>query len=180
MKLEKVTRRLGAAILWVAMVAPGAHAGLIGDEINATWTFPPFYTDSNTFVASDGLDLMGSWGLTGDLDVKDLSIEALTDSTTGIGRRVSWLFQGLDIDIVDAFVVTNYAGWDDSFFEFGAGFAAVNFLRDVSFAEDDNYFEIFFEVDNQAPVPLPGSLPLVMLGLSALLIRARFRGQCSA
>lgn len=167
----RIKRLCAPLVMLAAFMAHGAHAGLIGDEVNATWTFPPFFEDSNTFVAADGVDLVNDFGLDGDLDVKDLGIEVLFDATNGIGRRVSWLFQGLDIDILDAYVVTNYQGWSDTFFQFGAGFAAVNFLSDVSFAEDDNYFEIFFEVDNQAPVPLPGSFPLLLLGLGALMLR---------
>lgn len=173
MNISNLVRRQCAAVIFGStLMAPGVHAGLIGDEINAVWTFAPFYTDNNTFVAGDGVDLVASWGLSGDLDVKDLSIEVLFDFNGGVGKGVNWLFQDLDIEILDARVATNYIGWDDSFFQFGSGFASVNFLQDTDFRFNDNYFEIFFDVENVTNVPLPGSLALLVLGLGSLASRA--------
>ncbi|GAB5452905.1 MAG: hypothetical protein Hals2KO_32330 [Halioglobus sp.] len=154
----------------LVLIVPAADASLIGDEINAIWSFLPFFTDDNTFVAADGVDLVGAWGgepgRANDLDVKSLSIEVLFDFNGGLGAGVNWLFQDLDIDIVDAYVTTNYGGWDDSFFTFGEGFAQVNFSDEVNFQFDTNYFEIFFEVKD-VTLPLPGSLFLMLMGLCA-------------
>ena len=160
------------SLLFFMMLCIDSHATLIGDEMTADWTYPVSgYHDTNTFVASSGIDLIEDFA-NSNLDVTENSIivDILGLNVVGLASSVQWDFLGIDAsdgDIVDVIVNTNYLGWSDTFLSFDAHNIHVNFLNSVSFSSADDIFELIVVTANTS-VPEPSSILLLGLGLAGI------------
>lgn len=165
-----------AALLGVWMSLNTVHASLIGDEITATWSYE-FFNQSVLLTGGSG---PVSW-------VSEVVIEAqadkiIVDNITGPGdglaAGVVWSFTGIDWNgtpggILGVTANTNYVGWDSSFLSFGTDSITVSFLTDVVTGPFTNdLFELQI-TGAPTPVPLPATLPLFLMGFTALASAGR-------
>ena len=165
--------RIAAYCLAAACLAPmRSFASLIGDDIQANWTFGSFF-DNNSFVAADGIDLIEGWATGNDLDVRDSSIVVDIGSASGLATGLNWHFSDLEwigtpSTIASVSVTTNYLGWSDSFVTFGADFVNVNFASGVVFNSASDTFEIAINWRPTTPTTVPEPATLTLLGLGLL------------
>lgn len=170
---------LASTLLTAEFFVTPARASLIGDEVTATWTvMRNGFIDVNTFVASDGIDLLGDWALGHNLDVLDSAIEVDFPFATGLGPGVLWEFTsldwvGMDGSIANVTVDTNYVGWSDSFLSFGPNSISIDFSNRVQFPQSD-LFRINITAEHVSALPEPSSLSLLLIGLAGtILVRLR-------
>jgi len=168
-----------ALAVLATMASTASYAGLIGDEVQARWVYPPYFDQTSVFVVGQGIELNGNWGLGHNLDVGDDYIEATFPDVMGIGPGVNWHFSSLDFGGISGVTVsTNFAGWSDSWLNFTADSIDVTFAQDVVFAFGDG--RIRFTLSSAAaPVPEPASGILLGLGLAVLPFVSRRRQSSS-
>lgn len=176
--MKTLSRFLLSSVLITFSVVFPAHAGLMGTDMVATWSFPPSYSDINSFTVGSGLELDGGWGLGHSLDVRDDRIVVGMSRSIGLASGVKWTFSDIDFALSNVRVNTNYQGWQDSFLNFGSDFININFLNDVRFDSASAYFEMLVSgpnSDNPAEVSEPSALGLMLLALALLLRPMHFK-----
>ena len=129
-----MTRVIKALASLVFAASNAAHAGLIGDEVQARWIFAPSFDQTSIFVVGPGTELAGTWGSDNNLDVGDNYIEAAIPNGVGVGSGVSWHFSSLDFGGIGGFSVsTNFQGWSDSWLSFTSDSIDITFFNSVEF-----------------------------------------------
>jgi hypothetical protein len=150
-----------------------AHAGLIGDEVQARWIFAPLFDQTSTFVVGQGTELAGNWGSDNNLDVGDNYIEATIPAAVGVGTGVNWQFSSLDFGGIGGFsVATNFSGWNDSWLSFTSDSIDITFFNQVQFPFGEGHIRITLLPD-PTQIPEPASGLLLLLGLAVLSVVAR-------
>jgi hypothetical protein len=166
------TKRATKALAGLAFAAStAAHAGLIGDEVQARWIYAPGdFDQTSTFVVGHGTELVGGWGLGHDLDVGDNYIEAAIKFVSGIGDGVNWQFSSLDFGGIGGFSVsTNFSGWNDSWLSFTSDSIEITFFNLVLFPFGEGHIRITL-LPVSAQIAEPASGLLLLAGLAVLLL----------
>jgi len=153
---------------FISFFSSSVMATLVGDEIIATWSYPP-NSWSETLLVGDGIEMDGYWGGSNTLDIGATSISVtFNEMFGGLAQGVSWTFSDLDFstgDLVNAIVSTNLVGWDDSFLSYGNDYVNVSFLEGVTYTPGEGYFDI-----ELTAVPVPASAWLFSTALLALVV----------
>ena len=166
-----MTRVIKALASLAFAASNAAHAGLIGDEVQARWIFAPSFDQTSVFVVGPGTELAGTWGSDNNLDVGDNYIEAAIPNGVGVGSGVSWHFSSLDFGGIGGFSVsTNFQGWNDSWLSFTSDSIDITFFNSVEFPRNEGHIRI-----NLLPtqIPEPASSLLLLLGLAVLSVVTR-------
>ena len=168
-----MTRLIKVLASLVFAASNAAYAGLIGDEVKARWIFAPFFDQTSIFVVGPGTELVGTWGLSSNLDVGDNYIEATIPLGSGITSGPSWHFSSLDFGGIGGFSVsTNFQGWNDSWLSFTSDSIDITFFNEVQFPFGEGHIRITLLPD-AAEIPEPASILLLLLALAALYVVAR-------
>lgn len=161
-----------AAVAALASCASGAHAGLVGDTVDLTWTYNGLDWTTSTTVATPDHAL--GWWLAGHWTVGDDYIDFQSGHVFGFDAGVSWTFSSLDFGGIGGVTVdTNFQGWRPDMLSFTDDTITVSFGR-IEF--DPNQGHIRFGLQRiAAPVPEPETLALFALGLGGVCLARRRR-----
>ncbi len=160
---------LCAATLLAA--SSSAHAGLIGDTVDATWTFGSGYRQSQSITVTDAVELPTGFGLGHSLDVGDDYIEIRLPDTSGISAGVDWLFSSLDFGgIKSVSVSTDFSNWNLADLSFTSDSVHIRFSQSQSWNLGAGVLRV-----NLSAVPEPTSAMLVLAGLGLVAAAVRRR-----
>ena len=172
-----MTRAIKALASLAFAASNCAYAGLIGDEVQAQWINAPFFEQTSVFVVGPGPELIGTWGLSSNLDVGDNYIEATVVFASGIASGPNWHFSSLDFGGIDGFSVsTNFQGWNDSWLSFTSDSIGITFFNEVQFPFGEGYIRITLL---PTEIPEPASSVLLLLGLGVLSVVVRRNSKSS-
>ncbi len=173
----------GFAAVAPAIFSAPAHATLIGDLVSVEYHFPSLgsiFEEHLTTVqagSTDSVTLLAGTLTPATVNVEESSVRidfapvTFNPVATFNGIFIRDLdFSGAPGPIVGLQIATNASGWNDSFASFTSDSIALNY---VSLGTLQDGFSMTVDLVVQQETPEPGTLALMVLGLSALGAAAR-------
>lgn len=164
----------------VCMAAGSASASLIGDEIDARWQFETV-DQTTTYLVGPGIEGDPWVGFaTLDIDANSFGVDYTDPNIVGQADGTVWTFSDLDWigtpgEIIGFDVSTNWTGWSDDFVTFGTDFVRVDFLNNVGFDGNTDFWVLELETKHDVVIPEPSAA--LTFGLGAIVVGSRIRSR---